>query len=174
MSDKKPAYKKEIIEVADIIFNNPDKKMSEIMRYFAEKCGRSQKTVERWISAAKKYNKNRLQEQEQIKGEVLTEQTKEAFKKGLLSRMEALEILAKIAKGQAREIPVKSILQNKEKKYVQWELQYPSDGERTKAITQLAKMEGWDAPQKMDIDLSQPVIIQKNYDRFNSKTDTGT
>jgi hypothetical protein len=171
MTDKKPTYKKEIIEMADYIFANPNKKASEILSFFVGKCRKNKRTVERYIKQAREHNRIRLQEQERIKDEVLAEQIKEAFKRDILSKTEALEILSKIAKGGAREIPVKTILKDGEKKYVEWELHYPSDGERKQAITQLAKMEGWEVPQKIDVDLSQPVIIQKEYEII-SQTDT--
>ncbi|MDR1112785.1 MAG: hypothetical protein LBL18_03370 [Bacteroidales bacterium] len=162
MTDKKTTYRKEIIEIADIIFANPDKKMSEIMRDFSKKCGKSPKTIERWISASKEYNKNRLKEQEKIKDEAFAEQTKNAVKKGVLSRIEALEILTKIAKGNPREIPVKSILKNGEKKYVGWQLQYPSDSERTKAIQQLSKINGWEAPTNINAVVEEKDRLNKN------------
>ena len=61
----------------------------------------------------------------------------EVRKKDLLAKFDALKILADIAKGKGREIDGEKF--------------FPSYRERISAITQLAKMEGWDAPVKQEV-----------------------
>jgi hypothetical protein len=171
MTETKPTkYLKEIIEISDYMFANPWANRRDILAKFGKKWRISTRTFDRIYKDAKAHKKTRLQKQEQIKDRVLTEQTKEVAGKDILSRMEALEILAKIAKGNARKLPVRTILDGERTKAVEWEMQYPSDGERTKAVSQLAKMEGWETPQKIDLDIQQPIIIQKNYVRPNAET----
>ena len=61
----------------------------------------------------------------------------EVRKKDLLAKFDALKILADIAKGKGREIDGEKF--------------FPSYRERISAITQIAKMEGWDAPIKQEV-----------------------
>ena len=61
----------------------------------------------------------------------------EVRKKVLLAKFNALKILPDIAKGKGREIDGEKF--------------FPSYRERISAITQLAKMEGWDAPIKQEV-----------------------
>ena len=61
----------------------------------------------------------------------------EERKKNLLAKFDALKILADIAKGKGREIDGEKF--------------FPSYRERISAITQLAKMEGWEAPIKQEV-----------------------
>jgi hypothetical protein len=170
MTDKKPTYKKEIIEVADIIFMNPDKKMSEIMRDFAEKCGKSQKTVERWISKAREYNSGRLEKQEQIKDEVLTEQTREAFEKGLKTREYYLQELQNDFE-ELKTIKAGSVYRDIDETgkvigYRQAGFNDLISAKRSRALLfeKISNVQGWDSPSKIDLEIQQPVIIQKRYD----------
>ncbi|MCL1937001.1 MAG: hypothetical protein FWF52_01220 [Candidatus Azobacteroides sp.] len=151
MTDKQATHLKQVIEIADYIYSNDDKKMSDVLSYFAEKCGKSQRTVERWLEEANRYNLERIQKQEKIRDDILAEQTKEVVKQVILSRNRSLEILSNIAEGNARKVPTETALINGVEKAVSWQLEYPSDGDRTKAIQQIAKMEGWDAPTKTEI-----------------------
>lgn len=61
----------------------------------------------------------------------------EERKKDLFAKMDALKILADIAKGKGREIDGEKF--------------FPSYRERISAITQLSKMEGWEAPIKQEV-----------------------
>jgi len=137
MSDNKPTYSKQVIEIADYIFANPDKKVSDIVSVFFGKFRKTTRTIETYIAKAKEYNKSRLQKQEKIKNEVLEEETKESLKKAIIVRDEALEILTSIAKGTARAVKNEIVM--------------PSDSERVKAIQQISKMQGWEAPIKADV-----------------------
>lgn len=146
--EKQPTYTKQVIEIADYLFKYPDKKMSVVLSYFVRKCHKTERTVNRYIKQAKAYNQTRLNKQEEIKDKVLSEQTKKAVKSAIISRNESLEILSSIAKGTAKEIPVKL---GPNEKPIEWNLEYPSDSDRTRAIQQLSKMQGWDNPTKLDV-----------------------
>jgi phosphopantetheine adenylyltransferase len=136
---EKQTYTKEIIEIADTLFANPAKDVSDIVSVIVSKCQKSERTVWRWVKKANAYNKERIAKQEKAKNEVLVSKAKEAAKKAILSRDESLEILSEIARGNARQ--VKKIEQ----------VLIPSDSERTRAITVLADMQGWSAPKKSEI-----------------------
>ena len=150
MNDKKKPYSKEIIELADALFGNPDKKKADIVRNFAEKCVKSQRTVERWAMKAQEYNRERLQKQEAIKDDMMTEDVIEQLKEGLLSRNEALKELSKIAKGDVRTVEGTVIV--------------PTASEQVKAIQQLSKMQGWDAPIKTEQKPMTSTIVMEVYD----------
>lgn len=61
----------------------------------------------------------------------------EARKKDLFAKMDALKILADIARGKGMRIDGEKFI--------------PSYRERISAIAQLSKMEGWDAPVKQEV-----------------------
>lgn len=89
---EKQTYSKEVIEIADMLFAEPDKKIAEIMRVFAEKCGKSPKTIERWVKKAKICNKSRIETQEKAKSEILVESAKESIKSGIGTKDDLLKI----------------------------------------------------------------------------------
>ncbi|MDR2083405.1 MAG: hypothetical protein LBP67_00185 [Bacteroidales bacterium] len=64
-----------IIEIADYIFSYPEKKISDNISVFCSKFQKTERTINRYIKKAKEYNTTRLQKQEKIKDEVLTEET---------------------------------------------------------------------------------------------------
>lgn len=134
MTNKQQTYSKQVIEIADYLFKFPDKKMSEVLSYFAVKCRKNDRTIERYVQKAKEYNKSRLDRAESIKADAEDEETKKAAKKAILSRFKSLEILSNIANGTGRKAGDEILI--------------PSDGDRIRAIQQLAKMEGWEAPTK--------------------------
>jgi hypothetical protein len=151
MNDKNKTYSKQVIEIADYMFANPDKKMSDILSYFVVFCRKNKRTIERYIKQAKEYNKTRIQKQEEAKENVLIKEAKESVKLSILTRNESLEILSNKAKCKAREVPIESEMINGEKVYTKWRIKYPSDTDQIKAIQQLSKMEGWEAPVKTDV-----------------------
>lgn len=130
---------RQIIEIADILFEGTDKKVSEILREYAKKCGKSEKTIERWVSKAREYNKKRLAEQEKVRDEVLRDEARNAARNAILTRNERLEILSDIAMGKKR----------REGTDENAELLVPSDGERIRAIAELNKMQGDYMPDKI-------------------------
>ena len=143
-----------ILEIADYIFVNPDKKPAEILSEFVGICRKSERTVERYIKNAREYNKNRIQEREKARNDTMIAEAKEDIKRNILTRNEAEEILTTIAKGGARKVPTKIQLIDNVETPTDFILQYPSDGERTRAIDKLAEMNGWDAPIKTESDIN--------------------
>ena len=142
----KPTYSKQVIEIADYLFKFPQCKTAEIIAEFCGKLRKKKRTVEYLLKKAKDYNKSRIQKTEKVKDEVLATQAKEAIKRAILTREESLEILSTIAKGSARQVKRNN------------QLLVPTDNERTRAITVLADLQGWNAPKQSDINIKQPVI----------------
>ena len=71
MTKEKPKiYSKQVIEIADYLFENPTKKMSEVVSVFVVRCRKSDRQIERYISKAQEYNLQRLHRQEKAKEEV--------------------------------------------------------------------------------------------------------
>jgi hypothetical protein len=130
--DFKKTYKPIEIEIADYIFSHPDKIREDILSHFVAKCRKNRRTIERYYKKAQEYNQTRILSDEKVKDEVRHEQIKEAVKTAILSRNESLEILSRIASGQARKIGD--------------DILAPSDGDRIRAIQQLSKMQMWDKP----------------------------
>ena len=127
-------YSKQVTEIADYIFANPEKIRKDILSHFVVKCRKDRRTVERYYKKAQEYNQTRIDKQEKARDEVLVEKAKEAIKSAIISRNEALEILSKIASGGGRK--------------VEGELMIPTDSERVRAIGQMGKMQGWETPIK--------------------------
>jgi len=131
MNEKEKTYSKKVIEIADYIFKNPQSKTAEIIAVFCGKLRKKKRTIELYIAQAKEYNTERSQKQEKVRDEVLADETKNALKSDILSRNESLEILSSIAK-------------NSQKDY-----------EKTRAITVLADIQGWNAPKKNDVTVNE-------------------
>lgn len=170
--EKLPIYSKQIIEIADAFFANPTKEVSLLVSEYVSKCHKSERTVWRWVKKAQEYNKIRLQKQEDAKDEVLISKAKELLESAILTRNESLEILSLIAKGGARKVPTELI----EKKdgsveYKKYCLEYPADGDRTRAIQQLAKMQGWEEPKKIDITQNKVQNEESDYNLDNIPTE---
>ena len=126
MSNNHSTYSKQVIEIADYIFKFPDKKREAILAHFGALWRKGRRTIERYYQQAKEYNTNRLSEIKKAKDEVLVQSAKESVRKGILTREQSMRILSKIAVKSNR------------------------DGERTRAIQQLSKMEGWEI-QKVEL-----------------------
>jgi len=131
-------YSTKVIEIADYIYSKPSEKMQSVVALFCTKLHKSQRTIKTYIKQAKEYNKTRIEKQEKVRDNVLAKETEEAVKTAILTRNESLEILSKIAKGDS----VKKIGK---------EIFVTNDGERIRAIQQLAKMEGWEAPKEVNL-----------------------
>jgi hypothetical protein len=70
---------------------------------------------------------------------------KEAVKRNILSKHDALEILTEIAQGKVKKVEGTLII--------------PSPSDRKGAIESIAKIEGWNAPNKLDISTENPIPI---------------
>ena len=173
MTKEKPKiYSKQVIEIADYLFENPTKKMSEVVSVFVVRCRKSDRQIERYISKAQEYNLQRLHRQEKAKEEVLIKSAKESIKKAIIEREEAEEILSKIARGLSRQIPTKYTIVDGEKKAVEWDIEYPADGERIRAVNQLARMKGWEVAEEKNIKITNVPIL--NIDPLNDANDNST
>lgn len=90
-------------------------------------------------------------EQRKAINEAKTEESirleKEAVKRDILSKHDAMEILTEIAKGKPKKIEGQIVM--------------PTFADRRNAIDSLAKLEGWNAPtkQETDINFSKDVVI---------------
>lgn len=142
MSDKKLTYSKQVIEIADFLFANPDKSISGVISVFCVKYRKTSRTIETYIAKAREYNRNRIQKQEKIRDKVLITEAKESIKSVILSRNQRLEILSDLAIKAKRE-------ENK-----------------IKAIAELNKMQGDYAPEKIEnmLNFSDPFAeMRKNH-----------
>ena len=155
MSDKKTTYSKIVIEIADYIFSNHDKKMSDILSYFVTRCRKNERTIERYVKKAKEYNDIRIDKQEKAKEEVLIAEAKESAKKAILTRNERLEILSDIINSKARKVGDEILI--------------PSDGDRIRAIAEMNKMQGDYAPEKIEnsVNFSDPFSIMRKLNGIN-------
>jgi hypothetical protein len=151
MNDKKTTCSKLIIDMADYLFEHPDKKTSDVLSYFVGKCRKSKRTVERYIEKARSYNSQRIQKQESARDDVLLESAKESVRRVILSRDEALEVLTSISQGGARKIPIESKLVEGVETCTKWSLETPSDSDRVKAIDKLSQLQGWYVPKRAEV-----------------------
>jgi hypothetical protein len=119
-----PTYSKRTIEIADYIFANPMAKRMDVLAKFGKKWQIPNRTFDRMLKKAKEYNLTRLQKQERAKEYVLVSHAKTTAENDLIRRKKYIGILDNIAEKSK------------------------TDGDRIRAIQQLSKMEGWDAPVK--------------------------
>ena len=99
--------------------------------------GKGQTTFDKdWKQAQKELKDWQKTINEEVAKQVISAEVEER-KKDLFAKMDALKILADIAKGKGREIDGEKF--------------FPSYRERISAITQLSKMEGWEAPIKQEV-----------------------
>jgi hypothetical protein len=155
MKEKQPTYSPNIIEIADYIYYNPEKKFGEILGTFGEKWGKPKKTLEKWYYKAKEYNQTRLAINEKIKTDIEAQTTKNNAENGLKTRNDIIKGL---------EFIFNDYLEFKTKKSYKLKSVLgiavpPTASESIRAAALLAKMQGWEAPTKTDIkveDITQP------------------
>lgn len=133
--------KKRMIEVAEFLFANPDKERADVLAKFGKKWQMGVRTLDRVIQEAKEYNLQRIRELEEKKAEVYTEEALKSAKGEILSRNEALKILSDIAKGTTTE-------ENQ-----------PNASDKIRAVQQMAKMQGWEAPTKSELEVKDKIVI---------------
>lgn len=112
------------------------------------KCVRS--TFSNYWKIANETYKNELDKANLIKEKEYLESAKKQAKKGILTKEEVLEILSNIALGKERNHETDSGK----------ETIIPSDSERVRAIDQMAKIEGWNAPIKSE-DVTQKAMTKE-------------
>lgn len=123
---------------------------SDIFRKYGQKWAVSIKTVDKYITRARK----RVQEAQRLKqkaeADALYEHAKEAEKRRILSREERMELLTKIALGEI-EVPDDDFKWDaSQKKFVKIKrLMLPTHEARKAAINELNKMDGEHAPAKV-------------------------
>ena len=158
-----PTYSKQVIEIADYIFSNTEKTRGDVVSKFCKEFQKTERTIDSYYKKAKDYNNTRLQKQEKVRDEVLQAETKKSVKSAILTRNESLAILSSIAKGTAWKASE--------------EIMIPTGADRTRAIQQLSKMQGWET-DKVDVttngkDINQSIqieIIDKR-EQINENTD---
>jgi len=141
-------YPKHIIEIADYIFNNPEKKVSDVISYYFGKFRKTERTIETYIAKAKKYNEERIKRIEKVKQDTENAEIKKNTKSSIADRNRKLEILTLIMEGNsARKLGNEVLL--------------PTDSERIKAIMELNKMQGDYAAIEQDISITGSISIDK-------------
>ena len=133
--------------------NNGNVEAEKVCAVFCSKFQKSERTFYNYWDLANKSHK----EQRDLINNAKTEQTiateKEAVKKAILQKHEALEILTEIAIGKAKKVEGTIVM--------------PTANERRGAIETMAKLEGWEAPKKIEnfnVELNPPTIIFKKPD----------
>jgi hypothetical protein len=130
-------HKARIAEIADWIRSNPDKTISSQLQNWRTRFRLTDRSIWSDVGKANAIIAAEIKERDEIKNAILAEDAKTAVEKGILTKNQALEYLSKIAAGVARKIRYKDGNVEKE------EINYPTDGERIKAISEIAKIEGW-------------------------------
>jgi len=140
----KPTYSKKVIEIANYMFAYPEQNREAVLAYYGAKWRKGRRTIERYYQQAKEYNISRIQRQEKSKDELLVAEAKEAVKKDIATRDEALTAVTRIMRGVARKVGDEIIV--------------PSDNDIIKAATWFADINGWKAPAKSDINITRPIL----------------
>lgn len=120
----------------------------EMFTTYSQKFTKSNKTFSLdWNKANESLNEYQ-QAINNAKLEQSIETEKEATKRNILTKLEAMEILTEIAQGKAKKIDGKIIM--------------PSFTDRKGAIETLGKFDGWIAPTetKVTLDKVEPIIIE--------------
>ncbi len=103
-----------------------------------------------WKEAKPLYHKER-EMIDKVKTSNMIQAEVSELRANILSKMEALEILTKIAKGVSRKVGNHILT--------------PSDAERRASIETIAKIEGWNSPDKMEstnsIEFIETVVSKK-------------
>ena len=104
---------------------------------YSAKFSKTEKTFSKdWKQAQKELKDWQKTINEEVAKQVISAEVEER-KKDLFAKMDALKILADIARGKGMRIDGEKFI--------------PSYRERISAIAQLSKMEGWDAPVKQEV-----------------------
>jgi hypothetical protein len=121
--------------------NKGNVKYNDVCSVFLPKFALSRQTFDKyWKQANKMYSEQR----ETINKEILSTSIaveKEAVKRAILNKYEAMEILSEIAIGKPKKVEGTIII--------------PTGAERRGAIETLAKIEGWNSPTESKIQLTE-------------------
>ena len=109
----------------------------EMFSKYSVKFSKTEKTFSKdWKQAQKQLQEWQKTINEEVSKQMVSAEVEER-KKDLFAKMDALKILADIARGKGMRIDGEKFI--------------PSYRERISAIAQLSKMEGWDAPVKQEL-----------------------
>ena len=109
----------------------------EMFSKYSAKFSKTEKTFSKdWKQAQKQLQEWQKSINEEVAKQVISAEVEER-KKDLFAKMDALKILADIARGKGMRVDGEKFI--------------PSYRERISAIAQLSKMEGWDAPVKQEV-----------------------
>ena len=109
----------------------------EMFSKYSVKFSKTEKTFSKdWKQAQKQLQEWQKTINEEVSKQMIGAEVEER-KKDLFAKMDALKILADIARGKGVRIDCEKFI--------------PSYRERISAIAQLSKMEGWDAPVKQEL-----------------------
>ena len=111
--------------------------LGEMFSKYSVKFSKTEKTFSKdWKQAQKQLQEWQKTINEEVSKQMIGAEVEER-KKDLFAKMDALKILADIARGKGVRIDGEKFI--------------PSYRERISAIAQLSKMEGWDAPVKQEL-----------------------
>ena len=109
----------------------------EMFSKYSANFSKTEKTFSKdWKQAQKEFKEWQKTINEEVSKQLISAEVEER-KKDLFAKMDALKILADIARGKGMRIDGEKFI--------------PSYRERISAIAQLSKMEGWDAPVKQEV-----------------------
>lgn len=134
--------------ILDELVKLPNISYVEMWARYGQKWAKGKTTFDKdWLKA----NTDLNEYQDAIKKAKLEQSIeieKEAVKRNILTKLEAMEILTEIAQGKAKKIDGKIII--------------PSFAERKGAIETLGKFDGWIAPTetKVTLDKVEPIVIE--------------
>lgn len=132
--------------IYDELVSNPNLSYSECWGIFGVKWGKTENTFTAdWNKATVKHKEyqdviNNAKLEESIKIE------KQAVRKAILTKHEALEILTEIAQGKPKRIEGTIVM--------------PTPNERKGAIETMMKIEGWTATTKTEVELTTRTVIK--------------
>jgi hypothetical protein len=121
--------------------NKGNVKYNDVCLLFCSKFDLTKQSFNKYWKIA---NTEHIEQREAINKEKLStiiQIEKEAVKRDIMDLMEAKEILSKIGRGMGRSM--------------NGQVFYPSDNERRGAIDLLSKINGWNAPQKQDVNITE-------------------
>lgn len=107
----------------------------KVLATFGKKWQTGVRSFDRYWKEANERHIEAQNKLQQVKDNIYIEAEKEAIKRNILQKHEALEILSKIAKGVAKKVNEQIII--------------PTSTEQRGAIETMAKIEGWYAPTKI-------------------------
>jgi hypothetical protein len=125
-----------INQFADFLYSNPTLKRGAAIRQFAQQCGRSPRTLERWLKRADAINDSRVQYRHSIKDKELAKSDAQRI---LSDRERAMRVLWEIIEGR-----LKTVMENKDgdgnKKNTREEANVSNI---IRAITELSRINRW-------------------------------